>query len=188
MIMPPVTKLLLLGMLLSFTVATVRAGRLYWRLRRGSGGTVTNEELRGIMPDPHVLATLAMAGRIPEDVPEEGLSATSPLAKARFLYLWDGCNTDVRSIGRSTLSIALLTFIAVAHSAHRLYFYCSEDTTYSGSYCLMETTWWLMDVASLGLAICMVLHLTTSHFERTLAVRKTRWNYFCERMAQTLPR
>ena len=186
--MPPVTKLLLLGILLSLTVAAVRGGRLYWRLRGGSGGAATHEELRRTMPDPHLLATLAMTGRIPEDLPEEGLSGASPLAKATFVYLWDACRTDVRSIRRSALSIALLTFIAVAHSAHPFYFDCFEDTNRTGGYCLMETAWQLMDLAALGLAISLVLHVAASHFERMLAARKSRWNFFCARMAQALPR
>jgi hypothetical protein len=188
MMMMPVTKLLLLGILLSFIVATVRGWRTYWRLRRGSGDTVTNVELRRTVPDPHVLAALALAGRISEDASEEGPATTLPLANARFQYLWDRCSIDARSIRRAAVSILLLTSIAVAHSAHPFYFDCFEDSRYTGGYCLMETAWQLLDLASLGLAISLALHVTSSHFERLLAARKGRWNYFCERMAPALPR
>jgi hypothetical protein len=183
--MPPVTKLLLLGMFLTFTAAIVRGGRLHRRLRRGSDGTGTNEESRRTMPQPNALVELAMAGRLSEDAPEDGLPATSPLTKARFQFLWEACCTDVRSIRRSAVSIALITSIAVVHSAERIYFNCSEDTKYSGWYCATETAWRLMDIASLGLGFCLLLHVTASHFERKLAVRKTRWNYFCARTAET---
>jgi hypothetical protein len=128
------------------------------------------------------LATLALAHRLPKEIPKGVFTQRSPSliqqADARFLYVWEICSAKVKSMKR----LAILTFlISVLVSTALLLRDIAEIgfEKYIGiGYCagIMEEV--LLTFCS-GLCICAILYAAYSFYEGGLARRKISWNYYC---------
>jgi hypothetical protein len=200
--MPPTAKFLLLGIVAMFLLSTVRLGRLARRLYRRSGAAVADGTVLNGRANPDALADSAMAGQVFMNAYLEGSArprlaeGTSPQdvlsmlrsAETRFLYLWENCHTDLRSIRRACSSIALLTCVLVTYDAYPILFEHPGSYNVTAYEALLAEGKLLLDAASFGISACTTLYIVSARFERALGNRRTNWIYFCSRLTNELLR
>jgi hypothetical protein len=182
-------------------ISAVRFVKSARRLYRYSGQRVLPEDVLNGKVDPVLLAACALAGRLQAETVLEKLASPRPdregasaeqahrilqAAKNRFLYFWERCYADVGSARRSSLLVFLLSLVMVVYNAFPIFLFNFNSANLLLTSNLFATVWRLFALLTYGLSCCTVLYFASSFFERTLADRRIRWNYFCSTVKDEL--
>jgi hypothetical protein len=186
-------KIILLSQLVLVLVSAVRfinsAGPLY----RYPGAPISAEDLLRTGMSPDVVASSAFANRLKylavlqkceKRTNAEDLLQVLRVADTKFQYLWEGCYADVSSARRFSLLSFMLTVVMIGY----ITFPTLSSYQFDKSACAICATEHLLLLFALGCSCCALLYFASSFFERALALRKIRWNYFRSILMQNLSR
>jgi len=200
---PEGVKLLILGAVGVVSLSVVQSARLARRLYRLTRSGVSPESIGRPGADPDVLAAFALAGRVwggaalgsRADIESSLRAADSErilsilrATNDKFLLVWERCHADLVLIKRSSVFVLLLSSIMVLYGACQTYNDFFNGSNRTGAYCIFLTVDEVFRTLALGLSCCAVLYLISSFLERTLADRRSSWNYFCSKLKNELSR
>jgi hypothetical protein len=127
------------------------------------------------------LAASALANRLPEFIGSDPQKTPLlRLANLRFYLLWETCWMKVSSLKR----LARLTLISTIFIFAWLAAIGFTEVSYSkviGIGALSGGFAELFVLLTNGMAVCLVLYITSGFYEAALTKRKVLWNYICQK-------
>jgi hypothetical protein len=184
-------KVILLSQLTLLLTSAVRFIKSAGPLCRYWGAPISAEDLFRADMSPDTVAASAFANRLKYlDVLQkcekrsnaEDLLQILRVADTKFQHRWEGCNTDVNSARRFSLLSFMLTVVMIGYIA----FPTLRSYQFDKSACAICATEHLLLLFAFGCSCCTLLYFAASFFERTLALRKMRWNYLYSTLMQNL--
>jgi len=98
-------------------------------------------------------------------------------AEARFRYLWEMCDADVRALKRLARLTLLLAFVVIVHGAFPTFRDHYEDKDVVGAYAAFVTLKLLFARLAAGMSVCALLYAVSNVFETALMRRQASWRF-----------
>ncbi len=197
-VLPWSARLYILVLLFVLVLSFVRALRLAWYLGcLRNRKKMSSEGLAEPNLQPSDLANAALENRLERNFFSERFESPADArtnkktfdvlhsANLRFGYVWQLCLNDVNAMKRS-INLTLLASAFLALDRFADFFH---GTAISKQVAIAATAASLAEICfplAVGVGLCVVIYLVSMWFEGMLALRETRWNYFCARMKERL--
>ncbi len=195
---PIYARLFLLYLFYLACFVAVRTSKLAWRLYFFRPHRIPSNDKSDSQSDSIVLARSTLARRTisgerlniraagnaghPLDAKsKEGSSSTMSAADTEFVFLWEQCYADIKSMKRLASFTLLLSILLFVYGAFPTWSYEFNNANITGSAALVEASIILLKRLSLGVGACTAVYGVSSFLEIVALRRMALWKYLRSR-------
>lgn len=180
-------------------LAWLLAGTMFRAMRIGrqlygiSAARAAAPDIAGGRAEPDLLATSAIAGKVPRETAAlqlqrlnyaEREAALNMMERAdiKFRYLSDSISNRFAWMRRTVMLTLFLLSLVLAYGGLTTYGDICNNSKLTGSECFLATIGQLLVRLIMGLSVCAIVYAIRSGLEDVLQDRKTKWEYVSDNL------